>query len=93
MARPFETVLDGTRCVPDDPTQKSATGVYRGGMRPIDLYYRIHAGINGAPMPAAKGTCLLRIFGTLLTTSSRFRMTLTERLSRPANGSPRSHVS
>ena len=31
-------------------------GVYRGGMRPLDLYYRIHAGINGAPMPAAKGT-------------------------------------
>jgi hypothetical protein len=31
-------------------------GVYRGGRRPLDLYYRIHAGINGAPMPAAKGT-------------------------------------
>lgn len=27
--------------------------VYRGGRRPIDLYRRIHAGINGAPMPAA----------------------------------------
>jgi hypothetical protein len=26
------------------------------GRRPLDLYYRIHAGINGAPMPAAKGT-------------------------------------
>jgi len=27
-------------------------GVYRGGGRPIDLYRRIHAGINGVPMPA-----------------------------------------
>lgn len=26
-------------------------GVYRGGRRPIDLYRRLHAGINGAPMP------------------------------------------
>ncbi|HEX3725256.1 MAG TPA: c-type cytochrome [Pirellulales bacterium] len=25
--------------------------VYRGGRRPIDLYRRIYAGINGAPMP------------------------------------------
>jgi len=30
--------------------------IYRGGRRPIDFYYRIHAGINGAPMPAAAGT-------------------------------------
>ena len=28
------------------------TGIYRGGRRPIDLYYRIHAGINGSNMPA-----------------------------------------
>ena len=27
-------------------------GIYRGGRRPIDLYRRVHAGINGAPMPA-----------------------------------------
>jgi mono/diheme cytochrome c family protein len=26
------------------------TGVYRGGRRPIDLYWRIHSGINGAGM-------------------------------------------
>ena len=26
------------------------TGVYRGGRRPIDLYWRIHSGINGSPM-------------------------------------------
>jgi mono/diheme cytochrome c family protein len=28
-------------------------GVYRGGMRPIDLYWRIRNGIEGVPMPAA----------------------------------------
>jgi mono/diheme cytochrome c family protein len=28
-------------------------GVYRGGMRPIDLYWRIKSGIEGSPMPAA----------------------------------------
>lgn len=28
-------------------------GVYRGGRRPIDLYWRIHNGIAGSPMPAA----------------------------------------
>ena len=28
------------------------TGVYRGGRRPVDLYRRLHAGINGTPMPA-----------------------------------------
>jgi mono/diheme cytochrome c family protein len=28
-------------------------GVYRGGMRPIDIYWRIKNGIDGVPMPAA----------------------------------------
>lgn len=28
-------------------------GVFRGGRRPIDIYYRIKNGINGTPMPAA----------------------------------------
>lgn len=28
-------------------------GTYRGGNRPIDLYWRIHVGIKGTPMPAA----------------------------------------
>jgi mono/diheme cytochrome c family protein len=28
-------------------------GVFRGGDRPIDLYWRISAGVNGTPMPAA----------------------------------------
>jgi len=26
-------------------------GIYRGGRRPVDLYRRIHAGVNGTPMP------------------------------------------
>ncbi len=26
-------------------------GIYRGGRRPIDLYYRVYAGINGTGMP------------------------------------------
>ncbi|MCA9077325.1 MAG: cytochrome c [Planctomycetaceae bacterium] len=34
-----------------------ATGIYRGGRRPLDLYRRVHAGISGTPMPA---------FGTVL---------------------------
>jgi mono/diheme cytochrome c family protein len=29
-------------------------GVYRGGRRPLDIYYRIHEGIKGAPMPATE---------------------------------------
>lgn len=29
------------------------TGVYRGGRRPVDLYWRIYNGIDGTPMPAA----------------------------------------
>ncbi|MFV2068210.1 MAG: cytochrome c [Pirellulales bacterium] len=27
-------------------------GIYRGGRRPLDLYWRIYTGINGTPMPA-----------------------------------------
>jgi mono/diheme cytochrome c family protein len=30
------------------------TGIYRGGRRPIDLYWRISGGINGVTMPASK---------------------------------------
>lgn len=30
-------------------------GIYRGGRRPLDIYYRIHSGINGAGMPAFGG--------------------------------------
>jgi mono/diheme cytochrome c family protein len=28
-------------------------GTYRGGRRPVDLYWRIHSGVNGANMPAS----------------------------------------
>ena len=53
----FETVLDGNALRPRMIRPRNLRqGVYRGGMRPLDLYYRIHSGINGAPMPAAKGT-------------------------------------
>jgi mono/diheme cytochrome c family protein len=40
----------GTIVRPADLT----TGVYRGGRRPLDLYNRIHSGINGSAMPAFK---------------------------------------
>lgn len=30
-------------------------GIYRGGRRPLDLYYRIHSGINGAGMTSFFG--------------------------------------
>ncbi len=30
-------------------------GLFRGGKRPIDLYRRVYAGINGTPMPAGNG--------------------------------------
>jgi mono/diheme cytochrome c family protein len=31
-------------------------GVYRGGRRPIDLFWRIHQGINGTPMPGGSAS-------------------------------------
>ena len=53
----FSQVVDGDALTPRTiPPRNLRLGVYRGGRRPLDLYYRIHAGINGAPMPAAKGT-------------------------------------
>ena len=33
-------------------------GVYRGGRRPVDLYWRIRNGIDGTPMPASKTVTL-----------------------------------
>jgi len=30
-------------------------GQYRGGRRPLDIFYRVHNGIDGAGMPAANG--------------------------------------
>lgn len=32
------------------------SGIFRGGRRPIDIYRRVTAGINGTPMPAAPDT-------------------------------------
>jgi mono/diheme cytochrome c family protein len=32
------------------------TGLYRGGRRPIDLYWRIHSGVNGVTMPASSSS-------------------------------------
>jgi len=53
----FHHVLDGDAHRPRTiPPRNLRQGIYRGGRRPLDIYYRIHAGINGAPMPAAKGT-------------------------------------
>jgi mono/diheme cytochrome c family protein len=31
-------------------------GVYRGGRRPIDLFWRVHEGINGTPMPGGSSS-------------------------------------
>ena len=54
----FGRVLDGGDALRPRTIQPRNLrhGIYRGGRRPLDLYYRIYAGINGAPMPAAKGT-------------------------------------
>ena len=53
----FAQVLAGDALKPRTiPPRNLRHGIYRGGRRPLDIYYRIHAGINGAPMPAAKGT-------------------------------------
>lgn len=38
----------GTVVRPADLT----AGIYRGGRRPIDIFWRIHSGVNGAGMPA-----------------------------------------
>ena len=42
----------GTLVKPADLTR----GVYRGGRRPVDIYYRIHSGINGSGMANFGGT-------------------------------------
>ena len=39
-------------------------GVFRFGRRPIDLYRRIYAGINGTPMPAHYGMQITEPDGT-----------------------------
>jgi mono/diheme cytochrome c family protein len=53
----FDRVLEGDALRPRTiPPRNLRHGIYRGGRRPLYLYYRIHAGIYGAPMPAAAGT-------------------------------------
>jgi mono/diheme cytochrome c family protein len=53
----FDRVLEGDALRPRTiPPRNLRHGIYRGGRRPLDLYYRIHAGIYGATMPAAAGT-------------------------------------
>jgi mono/diheme cytochrome c family protein len=52
----------GNDIVPRDLTR----GVYRFGRRPIDLFRRMHAGINGTPMPAQ--TTLLKPDGSRILT-------------------------
>ena len=42
----------GEDLIPRDLT----SGIFRGGRRPIDIYRRITAGINGTPMPAVPDT-------------------------------------
>jgi mono/diheme cytochrome c family protein len=37
-----------------DPAADLTSGMLHGGGRPIDIYRRIYAGINGSPMPAFK---------------------------------------
>ena len=50
-------MLDGDALRPRTiPPRNLRQGIYRGGRRQLDVYYRIHAGINGATMPAAQGT-------------------------------------
>ncbi len=41
----------GLPAIPRNLTQ----GIFRGGHRPIDVYRRVYAGINGTPMPASAG--------------------------------------
>lgn len=45
---------DGKKDAWDFPTRPAdlTRGIYRGGGRPIDIYRRIHSGINGSPMSA-----------------------------------------
>ena len=54
MARWKLAILDAHSLEPRtiDP-RNLRMGVYRGGRRPIDIYYRLAAGINGSGMPQA----------------------------------------
>ena len=48
----YATMLRKRNAIPRNLRQ----GVYRGGRRRLDIFYRIHAGIPGSPMPGVGGT-------------------------------------
>jgi mono/diheme cytochrome c family protein len=50
--RVYATMLRKRNAIPRNLRQ----GVYRGGRRRLDVFYRIHAGIPGSPMPGVGGT-------------------------------------
>lgn len=50
--RVYATMLKKRNAIPRNLRQ----GVYRGGRRRLDVFYRIHAGIPGSPMPGVGGT-------------------------------------
>jgi mono/diheme cytochrome c family protein len=47
------------------PVRDFTTGLFRGGQRPIDLYYRFTTGMDGSPMPS---------FGDLLDDAERWAL-------------------
>ena len=49
--------LDGLRPRPILP-RNLRQGIYRGGRRPIDIFWRVQNGIDGTPMPAANKAAL-----------------------------------
>ena len=53
----FDLWTRGSLDVWDNPLRPASLvdGVYKGGRRPLDLYWRIAKGINGAKMPAHSG--------------------------------------
>ena len=71
------------------------TGIFRGGHRPIDIYRRIYAGINGGPMPGlgetkdAEGRPLLS--GDDLWALVHYVRSLSERASDPSAGTGGAH--
>ena len=47
----LHTALADTTLTPARSCPATCGCIYRGGGRPLDLFHRIHAGINGVPMP------------------------------------------
>ena len=71
------------------------TGIFRGGYRPIDIYRRIYAGINGGPMPGvgeskdAEGKPLLSAED--MWALVHYVRSLSERASDPSSGAGGAH--